>query len=289
VEAEQFWRLRGLAEYGELAAVRTLSGGASGSAVYQLKTSRGDEFVLKVNRKREQADRELTFYRDLAGLVPVRVPTLIAEADNCLLLESAGTAADATQFSSGDWETLAAELGRLHRLPPVAAPLGFPRSPSSAGATMSSAQIWAELGHDLTDIWPDLPRMDAALAALPTCLRHGDFHLGNLLVNPAGDFVWIDWQETGPGNGPEELAFLCQRAEADGLTPPRDAMLTTYASARGIPNNALLRRAFVAAELQLLLLAWPEYLGFRDNAARTRLSTRLSSLLTTWKANKLLR
>ena len=127
--------------------------------------------------------------------------------------------------------------------------------------------------------------MDAALAALPPCLLHGDFHLGNLLVDPVGEFVWIDWQEVGSAHGPEDLAFLCQRSEAVGLTPPRDAMLTTYAAARGISDDAVLRHAFVAAELQLLLLAWPEYLGFIDNAARTRLSTRLNSLLEAWKAN----
>jgi Ser/Thr protein kinase RdoA (MazF antagonist) len=277
VEAERCWGLLGRTEYGELAEVRTLSGGASGSAVYQLRTGRSDEFVLKVNRNHAQADRELTFYRDLT--VPIQVPALIAEADNCLLLESAGTPADATRFSNTDWETLAAQLGRLHRLPPPAA---LPRRPDPPAP--SSAQIWAELGHDLTDVWPDLPRMTSALAALPTCLLHGDFHLGNLLLNPVGEFVWIDWQEITPGHGPEDLALLWQRAEADGLNPPRAAMLTTYAKARRIPNDSVLRHATVAAELHLLLLSWPHFLTFIGDTARIRLSDHLRSLLA-WKAN----
>lgn len=195
VEAERCWRLLGRTEYGELADVRTLAGGTSGAAVYQLRTQRGDEFVLKVNRNCGQADRELTFYRDLA--VPIRVPALIAEVDGCLLLESAGTPADATRFSTTGWETSpatsAACISSNHLLPSRVDP--DPPVPSSA-------QIWAELGQYLTNVWPDLPRIHSALAALPTCLLDGDFHLGNLLVDEAGEFVWIDWQEITPGHGP---------------------------------------------------------------------------------------
>ncbi|QNE17720.1 aminoglycoside phosphotransferase family protein [Kribbella qitaiheensis] len=283
-EADRCWGSLRRTEYGELVEVRTLAGGASGSAVYQLKTSQGDEFVLKVNRNPEQANRELIVYRDLAALLPVRLPTLIAEADHCLLLKSAGTPADAARFSTADWKTLAIQLGHLlapttcHALVP---PTHIPRP----GSLARSAQIWAELGHDVADVLADLPRMDSALAELPTCLCHGDFHLGNLLVDPAGDFVWIDWQETGPGHGPEDLALLWQRAEAAGLTPPRDTMLTTYAKARGIPNDTRLRRATTAAELQLLLLSWPHFLGHLGDVARTRLSTRLESSLDIWRAD----
>lgn len=258
--------------------VRTLAGGASGSAVYLLVTEQNRKFVLKVGT----AGRELRFYRDLAPRMPVRVPRFVAGAECgdtcCVLIEPAGTAVVPTDWSPEHWTGLAAQLGRLHREPAGwawAKPVHVP----TAAEIASAGRAWAELGHGplVTALLSRLDRLTAALGALPTCLCHGDWHLGNLLDDD-GTVVWIDWQEAGIGHGPEDLALLWQRAERDGWDPPRDAMLAAYARARGIPDDAVLRRASVAAELTLLLLSWPARLLAAPPAARDRLARRLASL-----------
>ena len=290
-EAARCWSLLGYD--GGIAGVRRLAGGASGSAVYELTVDGREPLVLKVATDRTdrlRADRELRFYRDLGPTVPVRVPALLAGADGgdrtCLLFASAGVASDPARWSGDRWTRLAAELGRLHA---DRTATGWPGA--KAGHTPTEDELraavgtWASMGYGalLAPLWPEYDRLAAALAELPSCLLHGDWHLGNILVDPSDRFVWIDWQDVGFGYGPEDLALLWQRAEFDGVPPPREAMLTTYAQARGVPDDAPLGRAAVAAELTLLLLAWPPYLAHAAAPGRGRLLDRLAYLVEAWR------
>lgn len=299
VEAARWWSLLG-DDKGELVEVRTLTAGASGSAVYQLTVDLAAdagsvEYTLKAASGEaygERARREVSFYRHLAAHVPVLVPKLVAEAEDdngcCLLLESAGATTDTAGWSRDRWADLATELGSLHHDQIAAAAEGWrwakPERPATRPEIAAASQAWTALGHGSmpASVWPEFDRLSAALMRLPVCLRHGDWHLGNLLLDRSDRFVWIDWQEVGFGRGPEDLALLWQRAEFDGLTPPRDAMLAAYARARGIPNGSILDRAAVAAELALLLLAWPPYLLGAPEPARARLLVRLEQLLDAW-------
>jgi aminoglycoside phosphotransferase (APT) family kinase protein len=252
------------------------------------------EFVMKVTADpdaRDRARRELHFYRELAALVPVTTPGFAAGLDDgdhvCLLLDSAGTAARPAAWARERWERLAAELGQLHheRVTEVTAGWGWAKQerPVSKSAVSAAARGWAELGcRRLDPLWSRLDDLAAALGELPGCLCHGDWHLGNILTGRAGTFVWIDWQEVGYGHGPEDLALLWQRAEFDGLDPPRNAMLTAYARARAIPDTAPLGRAAIAAELMLLLISWPPYLRGAPESARARLLRRLGHLADAW-------
>ena len=91
--------------------------------------------------------------------------------------------------------------------------------PAADPEISSASRTWAALGYGplLAPLWSRFDRLDAALTELPVCLRHGDWHLGNILIDPADRFVWIDWQEVGLGHGPEDLALLWQRAEFGGF------------------------------------------------------------------------
>jgi Ser/Thr protein kinase RdoA (MazF antagonist) len=298
-EAARWWSQLGH-DKGELIEVRTLTAGASGSAVYQLLvdpaiTEANHEYVLKIASGRanyERARREVNFYRDLASHVPVRVPKLVAEVEDaitcCLLFESSGATTGSATWSRDRWVDLATELGGLHHARIAAVAEGWrwakPQKPADGPEITAAVQAWTTLGcgQMLSTIWPELDRLVTALAQLPVCLRHGDWHLGNLLLDPLDRIVWIDWQEVGFGRGPEDPALLWQRAEFGGLTPPRDAMLSAYARARGIPKDAILDQAAVAAELILLLLAWPPYLTGAPEPARGRLLLRLEHLLNAW-------
>lgn len=298
-EAARWWSQLGHDE-GDLIEVRTLTAGASGSAVYHVLVDTTtvvgkQEYILKIATGAaddERARREVNFYRDLADHVPVQVPRLVTAVDDddvcCLLLESSGTAPDAATWSVDRWTACAAQLGGLHdaRIATAAEDWRWakPQQHADQREIAGAAQAWAALGYgpELAAVWAGFDRLAAALTRLPVCLRHGDWHLGNLLLDPSDRIVWIDWQEVGFGRGPEDLALLWQRAEFDGLTPPRDAMLAAYAHARGTPKDASLEQATVAAELTLLLLAWPAYLPHAPEPARARLFRRLEHLLDAW-------
>jgi Ser/Thr protein kinase RdoA (MazF antagonist) len=297
-EVVRWWRLLGTG-LGKLVEVRMIPGGASGSGVHVLHVAPTGSavtraFVLKVAADpdtRDQARRELHFYRELAARVPVTTPTFAAGLDDgdhvCLLLDDAGTAARPVAWAHERWERLAAELGQLHHERVAAATADWAwakqKRPAPESAVSAAARGWAELGYrPLGPLWPRLEDLTAALGELPGCLCHGDWHLGNILAGRAGTFVWIDWQEVGYGHGPEDLVLLWQRAEFDGLDPPRNAMLTAYARARAISDTAPLRRAAIAAELMLLLISWPPYLRGAPESARARMLRRLSHLADAW-------
>jgi aminoglycoside phosphotransferase (APT) family kinase protein len=294
-EAERWWRLLGERVQGDLVEVRTMAGGASGSAVYALVVEQpAGEFVLKVASRpglRERARREVTFYRELASYVPVLVPGFVVggEADGSTyhLLTAAGAPAEAERWPEQRWIELATELGRLHceQVLVLAVARGATgRDPAPAEKIAAGERAWVELGYEklLAPVWGSFEDLGAAIRELPSCLCHGDWHLGNLLTDPADRFVWIDWQEVHVGRGPEDLALLWQRAEGDGLNPPRKAMLAAYAAARGIPNDAILQRAAVASELTLVMLEWPTFFPYLSAPGRARILDRLEHLVAAW-------
>ncbi|MEV0154725.1 aminoglycoside phosphotransferase family protein [Micromonospora sp. NPDC050686] len=271
-----------------------LAGAASGAAVLRVRADSADA-VLKLTRAgRGQPDarRELTFYRTLAGQLPIRTPRLLRHADDdrvtAILLSAHPPTPPAREWGRSAWLGLAEELAALHAtpVPEHHAWLDTPwlqrildRPPVDAARSYWSATVTArQLGAVL-----DAPAaLAAAVAATGEGLLHGDCHVGNLLHG--GDrLVWADWQVTGVGSRAVDLAFLCSRAHADGADLPYAAMHDTYA-ARGGLDGGLLRRSLIAAELGVLLFGWPGYATRRDPAARDRLTRRLITLIDHWRS-----
>jgi Ser/Thr protein kinase RdoA (MazF antagonist) len=288
------------------ASVRPLAGAGSGSAVYRLTTGTRDA-VLKITTAaswRAHARRETDFYQSLATRVPVRVPTLLAAADTddvtCLLLATAEPLPPPAEWDATRWLEVAAQLGHLHTtsvtadgwLRRVPAPTLEPPAVETRAAEGPAAEAGAPalefwrregLGGLAEELVGRLGELSAAVDALPACLVHGDCHAANLLAD-GGGLVWADWQEVGLGHGPEDLALLWQRAEADGGRPPREEMLAAYAAARGIPDGPVLRRAVAAAEIRLLLLAWPGFLVRAEPGRRAAMVGLLRRLGAGWSS-----
>ncbi|HZM76976.1 MAG TPA: phosphotransferase [Candidatus Limnocylindrales bacterium] len=162
--AAYWWSMLGR-DPGELVEIRTLTAGASGSAVYRLHVNRfgrGD-FVLKVAAD-ERTRRELYFYRDLAAHVPVGLPKLVAgiERDDgtCLLFEASGV-----PLKNPDrWSDLAEQLGALHNDRVAAAAVGWPwakpEMPAEEPDVVVAAKIWKSLGCDSlpANVWARFDR-----------------------------------------------------------------------------------------------------------------------------------
>lgn len=74
----------------------------------------------------------------------------------------------------------------------------------------------------------------------PDTLVHGDFRLGNLLVDPDGISGVLDWELAHLGDPVEDLGWLCVRAWRFGAGPPaagvgsREQLLDGYARATGV-------------------------------------------------------
>ena len=282
-------------DHRQLSGYEVLSGGLSGASTYRLRFPAGDR-VLKVTLSGsprnllERARRELLFYRRLAPDVRVRVPNMIAshcdDANGiCLLLAAYEPAPEPMAWGTTRFVEAAEQLGRLHA--------------GCWGKTDELSALWwlrKNRGSTATDIhraaahWERLRserRFEAILT--PKCfawvlgllervddlgngpspflitLCHGDFHAENVLLDRDGRQVLADWQEVGPGCGPEDLSFFIQRATFAGAEVPVERMFAAYhrSLVANTGHDVAMRdicRVADAAELRTRLLHWPAFL-----------------------------
>ena len=185
------------------------------------------------------------------------------------------------------WLRIATDLARLHRSRPFAcltrrpwpAPATIaagvtawatidPAAPARQAAAILSAlggESSADARHIVNGVAggilggdrAGIGRDDGIVCGDNAVVVHGDCHLGNLLQDDDGDLVWIDWLDMRLGTGAEDFALLWQRAEFDGLQPPRDHMVEAYLGSIDRPGLA---RALLTEELRLLLVDWPAFL-----------------------------
>jgi Ser/Thr protein kinase RdoA (MazF antagonist) len=129
-------------------------------------------------------------------------------------------------------------LARLHRCAPAAAvePGGGPPDPWYDH--VPAAHRWAEASASgeawaarLADRLTTLPELCAAIApadpaGLIVC--HRDLHPENVLADPAGELVVVDWDNLGPAAPARELAGALFDWFCDGPTADLDAMRGMY-------------------------------------------------------------
>ena len=102
-------------------------------------------------------------------------------------------------------------------------------------------------------------------------LVHGDFRLGNLIIDPTGLVAVIDWELAHLGDPMEDLGWLCTRSWRFGGPKPvagvgdYEELFTAYEAASG---RSLDRNAFGWWEL-LGTLKWGIMCGLQANAHRT--------------------
>jgi len=273
--------------------LREFTHGMSGSQVYVARQEDGRACVLKVTSLQRDDDaraghRELAFYRDLAGRLPIRTPTLLDHyADNdviAMILSAHGEIRPAASWDRRSWRALAVDLARLHgtavsepdrweddRLPFHA--LREPDMPVVDG-------FWRQdLASSLDAIIESRDLLEQEILRAGECFVHGDCHTENIL-HENGALVWIDWQSTGRGNPAKELAFLQARATPSGARMPPE-LLVTYCSERDI-DVELMRRSVIAAELSIFIFEWPPYAAFDAPEGTQRVRHRTRDLAERW-------
>lgn len=191
-----------------------------------------------------------------AAAAGVPVPELLADGDGNRELDSPYLI---TGFVGGE------ALGRRIQRDPAYAELR-PRLAAEMGRVLAGVHTadTAGLGMlDATDplesierLYRDLddprPVVETGLAwlrdhrppARPAGLVHGDFRLGNLLIEPTGITAVLDWELSHLGDPIEDLGWLCVRAWRFGAEPPvagigeREQLLDGYAEVAGFRPDA---------------------------------------------------
>lgn len=176
---------------------------------------------------------EASFYRDLAGELPVRTPECWYAAHDMatnayvVVLEDVAPAVQGDQMRGcpvGDIAAAVDELALLHGPrwgDPTLAAMDWPRRPTPEGMQGTSDLItWAV--ESFKERYTD--RLEPATVALverfmprlrdyvahpsePWTVVHGDFRADNLLFG-GPRVVVVDWQTVALGAGPSDLAYL---------------------------------------------------------------------------------
>jgi len=104
---------------------------------------------------------------------------------------------------------LGRELARIHALPRAVIPEGIP--------VMDTAEALAELKARFLSYGGDRPAIALAIrwcedhlpAPAELVLVHGDYRMGNVMVDPQGLAAVLDWELAHLGDAHEDLAFGC--------------------------------------------------------------------------------
>lgn len=138
----------------------------------------------------------------------------------------------------------AQSLAAIHRADPAGIAL-------SSEDQLAACRDQLDAMHDTTAVFEWAFRWLAAHRPAPERpqLVHGDFRMGNLIVEGADLAAVLDWELVHLGDGCEDLAWFCQRAWRFGAPPERaagglggiEAFLTAYQQASG---TAVDRRRF---------------------------------------------
>jgi Ser/Thr protein kinase RdoA (MazF antagonist) len=281
---------------GEPLAYRVLQKGYSGSIVYLVSFPEG-QAVLKIASAAgsslaiERLHRERMFYQELAADIPLRTPKLLEAYEGpeggALLIAAYQPAVPPDQWAVEDFLEAARQLGELHghfwgqsgRL----AAIPWLKQPMQSNLRADARKAYADwealrrkpqfssvlTAEAIQTIHALLERsleIRQIVDAFPVTLCHGDCNTTNVLRDAQNHFVWTDWQEVGPGRGPEDLSFLLQRAAAEGLSAPVQAVLTAYQSSLaarvGTPISVdAIQQVMDAADLLGRILYWPFYLS----------------------------
>lgn len=103
----------------------------------------------------------------------------------------------------------AAELAKIHAIPLESLPADIPRD--------DARSLLAGLGERYRDYGAAIPVFDYALRWLEDhlpeparpCLLHGDFRMGNLMIDADGIAAILDWELAHLGDPAQDLAYLC--------------------------------------------------------------------------------
>ena len=137
----------------------------------------------------------------------------------------------------------AVALARLHAIPPATVPGLAATDQIEQYRTVLDTVGRPHPTFELAFRWLEAHRPSPGSNAR-TCIVHGDFRLGNLMVDANGLAAVLDWELAHLGDPLEDLGWLCVKAWRFGSSHPvagvgeYDELLTAYAAEAGIAVDA---------------------------------------------------
>lgn len=251
----------GVGFLGDLARLRPTYGadGSSGPASFVAKAPTRDPGGREVGRILSVWPRESRFFADLADRCPARVPRCYyngADAEHerwMLVLEDCGPGIPTDEVTGATPDQARAAIAEIARFAatwwnrprPVAWLPGFDLGPATAlAATVADAvepfvhRFGPRLPGPTVD-WlrafaPRLGVWWADQATGPLTVVHADYRLDNLIFQPDGGIVILDWQTALFGPGAMDLtSFLATSLVPDARRELEDELLGIYADGVG--------------------------------------------------------
>ncbi len=213
-------------------------GQSQGPRSVVIKMRSNDPKSFKVAKTFLLYEKEVAFYREIASLTPMSVPTVYysdfdpKSQDFVLVLEDLESMTSASQLTGGTEEQgrlairhaarLHARFWGQHQEPPLKGYYSL-IAPSftmkiHVGFHNSVAKVLDVFDQDLSPgakaliraFGNNLAGQYHELAQGPRTLTHGDYRLDNMFFGPPGDreFVVIDWQTNGIGGGMADVAYF---------------------------------------------------------------------------------
>jgi aminoglycoside phosphotransferase (APT) family kinase protein len=128
-------------------------------------------------------------------------------------------------------------LGRLHQLPVDSVTDLAPEDAVTAYRSTYATLAQPSATFELAFRWLE----DHRPAGTGETIVHGDFRLGNLIVDQDGLAAVLDWELVHKGDPIEDLGWLCTKAWRFGAEPPvagvgsREELVEAYEAAGGAP------------------------------------------------------
>ena len=181
--------------------------------------------------------REVSFYRNLAEQLPVRVPRLFAAHPdgNWLIMEMLPLERKPENWSANDYLLAIEQLVSLHDrfwglgtdlvvYPWLARPLGTDNAIYIQAAIMGVRKLTDTTTANILTRDPKMigmikrlvdhaDRIAAPLRTAPTTLLHGDYWPGNITCSAENEFYIYDWQQASIGPGVLDLLHFIQASQ----------------------------------------------------------------------------
>ena len=165
-------------------------------------------------------------------------------------------------------------LAQLHSMtPPECLPPPAPTLPDSL-VLIACADGWKSVFSEHKDLFSAYQSFPGHAAAAfrkinlnfdlhRTDFCHGDFHIGNILVDDADKPIFIDFQNCSIGDGIGDVSFLHSRLNADGIALSLEELMQIYSTCSGI-SVSILRLQAALANFNTSFLYWHQYLHGSD-------------------------
>ena len=237
----------------------------------------GNDLVLKTAPP-VRAAREAFVLQELAGSLPLKLPSVVDAGPGWLLLRAVKVIEPRHRVV---WRDQAlSDLARLHDAHIESPSLGDRRLRDVTGRELPAL---LERGAELAQI--DLPEPLRLLIAEPAPLQtelrgattfvHGDAWPGNVLSTRDDGRCWIDWEEAGVGHAALDLANWLHGSPWVPPSPDPDRDLAVYLASRTLDVDEMhFRRAVDAAVVLLFLVLDLPRITASENRARREITER---------------